>query len=98
MNKMHSFWDSVFYDDKGMVASKKMLHYEASLEHRRQEDIARDNERKAFLEQRILEIGPMGYGCRSLALVQHPRCYRYDYVLQPVDYGKNIFTIPGMYV
>jgi len=97
MNKMRSFWDSSFYDDKGMIASRKMLHYEASLEQSRQESIVKDNIRKAFLEQRILELGPMGYGFRSLALVQHPRCYRYDYVLQLHDYGMNPHTHTHMH-
>jgi len=84
---MQSFWDSAYYDDKGMIASKKMLQYEATLEQRRQQDIERDNDRKAFLEQRILETGPTGYGFRSFALIKHPREYRYDHILLPIDYG-----------
>ena len=86
--KMHAFWESPYADDKLGQQTDKLLGVEYGLIKREKDEVQRQHDRREFMEARIHERGPLGYGLRSVATVFPPSTYYYDQVVPPHDLGE----------
>lgn len=86
--KMHAFWDSPYADEKLGQQTDRLLGVEYGLIKREKDEVRRQHDRREFMEARIHERGPQGYGLRSVATVFPPSTYYYDQVVPPHDLGE----------
>lgn len=89
MKKMHAFWDSPYADKRLTLQTDRLLNIEYGLIKREKDTIHAEHDRKIFMEQRIHERGPTGFGLRSIATVMPPSSYYYDAVLTPEELGED---------
>lgn len=86
--KMHAFWDSPYADEKLGKQTDRLLDIEYGLIQREKDEVQRQHDRREFMEHRVHERGPLGYGLRAIATVFSPSIYYYDQVVPPHDLGE----------
>lgn len=65
--KMHSYWDSVYADEKLDKEIDIILTAQKSTINKKEMEIKKENDRKEFIKARIAENGPDYYGLRSVS-------------------------------
>lgn len=87
MQKMAAFWDSPYADDRLGRQIDKVLAVEDGAMQREAEEVARQQDRRVFIENRVAEHGPGGFGWRGVPTLRPPCSFPYDAVLSPQDLG-----------
>jgi hypothetical protein len=87
--KMAAFWDSPYADDRLGQQVDKLMGIEYGLIKREKDAVAAQLDRKVFMENKIAESGPPGFGLRGVPTKHPPRTYFYDAVLSPEELGLD---------
>jgi hypothetical protein len=89
MQKMAAFWDSPYADGRLDAQIDKLAGIEGGLIQREKDAVVAQHDRKVFIENRIAEHGPRGFGWRGVPTLQPPCAYLYDAVLSPEELGQD---------
>ena len=73
LRKMEAFWDSQFADDQLGRRSDQLLRNQAERQTLERRSVEEEQQRKAFVLARVAELGPLGFGLRSVPLESSPR-------------------------
>jgi hypothetical protein len=87
--KMAAFWDSPYADDRLGQQVDKLMDIEYGLIKREKDAVAAQLDRKVFMENKIAESGPPGFGLRGVPTKLAPCTYYYDAVLSPEELGLD---------
>ena len=94
--KMAAFWESPYADDRLGQQTDKLLGIEYGQVRREKDAWTAQMDRRVFMENRIAERGPAGFGLRSVPMLRPPSSFYYDTVPSAVDLGLDAEASAGI--
>lgn len=89
LKKMAAFWDSPYADERLGLQVNRLMSIEYKIMKREKDAVAAEHDRRVFIENRIAEHGPKGFGWRGIPTAKPPSSYYYDAVMTPEDLGLD---------
>ena len=89
MKKMAAFWDRPYADERLGVQVNRLMSIEYGIIQREKDAVNAEHDRRVFIENKIAEHGPRGFGFRGIPTAKPPSNYYYDSVLTAADLGLD---------
>jgi hypothetical protein len=96
MKKMIAFADSPYADERLNQQTSKLMSIEYIYIKRERDARDKEHNRKIFMENRIAEVGPLGFGFRSVPMINPPCDYYYDAKVTEHDLGLDVQSSTGI--